>query len=185
MVSRRRTRTRRPAPQWSDSSEEGDEDANAQVPKAPTSKVKGKQKAVVKSSAARNTKRGKLGLISEMPLDVLYEVDPSCPHFHRESDLAYVLCPQIFSFLTPRDLVRMSWTNKEFRRELTSHSTRNIWKAALESVDGLPPCPAHMNEIEYSTVLFHNACHVGLLTLISNSMSVHDGTGVWKRASPS
>ncbi|KAF9646074.1 hypothetical protein BDM02DRAFT_3100457 [Thelephora ganbajun] len=77
-------------------------------------------------------------MILEMPLDVLYE---------------------IFSFLTPRDLIRMSWTNKDFRRILTSRSTRNIWKAALESVEGLPPCPLHMNEIEYSTVLFHVACY--------------------------
>ena len=55
----------------------------------------------------------------------------------------------------------MSWTSKEFRRVLTSSSTKNIWKAALESVDGLPPCPPYMNEIEYSTVLFHVACYVG------------------------
>ena len=48
---------------------------------------------------------------------------------------------------------------------LTSRSARNIWRAALECVDGLPPCPSHMNEIEYSTVLFHIACHVGPPTL--------------------
>lgn len=61
----------------------------------------------------------------------------------------------------------MSWTNKEFRHVLTSRSTKNIWKAALESVDGLPPCPPYMNEIEYSTVLFHVACHVGLFALMT------------------
>jgi hypothetical protein len=90
----------------------------------------------------------------------------SLPLLRDERDFSS-FSPQIFSFLTPRDLVRMSWTNKEFRRVLTSRSTRNIWKGALESVDGLPPCPSHMNEIEYSTVLFHVACHVGPFILIA------------------
>jgi len=77
----------------------------------------------------------------------------------------------------------MSWTNKEFRRVLTSRSTKNIWKAALGSVEGLPPCPSHMNEIEYSTVLFHIACYVGSPILISHSLSIQDGIGLWKSAS--
>ena len=77
----------------------------------------------------------------------------------------------------------MSWTNKEFRRVLTSRSTRNIWKAALESVEGLPPCPSHMNEIEYSTALFHVACHVGPLFFITYFSRVDYGIGVWKSTS--
>jgi len=92
MTSRRRTRAQQNAPHSSDSSEgdtSSDEDANVQAPKAPTTKARGKQKAVVKSSGVRIKKRGKLGLISEMPLDVLYEVDPS-PPFHNER---LSLCP--------------------------------------------------------------------------------------------
>ena len=79
MVGRRRARARRKTPHWSDSSEvevSTDEDADAQMPKASTSKARGKQKAVVKPPAVRITKKGKLGLITEMPLDVLYEVSP-------------------------------------------------------------------------------------------------------------
>ena len=75
-------------PHWSDSSGEdisADEDANVQAPKASTSEARGKQKAVVKPSGVRITKRGKLGLISEMPLDVLYEIDPF-PPFYNESN---------------------------------------------------------------------------------------------------
>jgi len=79
----------------------------------------------------------------------------------------------------------MSWTNKEFHRVLTSRSARNIWKSALESVDGLPPCPSHMNEIEYSTILFHIACYVGPLVFVGDSLRVHDGIGMRKGASSS
>ena len=79
----------------------------------------------------------------------------------------------------------MSWTNKEFRRVLTSRSARNIWRAALESVDGLPPCPSHMNEIEYSTVLFHIACHVSPLAFGGDSSRINGGIWVWKGASSS
>jgi len=184
MVGRRRTRAKKKAFHWSDSSEPDistDEDANVQVPEASTSKARGKQKAAAKPSGVRITKKGKLGMIAEMPLDVLYEVNLSSPPHERDF---MSLCRQIFSFLAPRDLVRMSWTNKEFRRVLTSPSARNIWKGALESVDGLPRCPSHMNEIEYSTVLFHVACHVRLLSLIIDSLRVQDGIGLWKSASP-
>jgi len=188
MAGRRSVRVKQKARHGSDSSEIGvgtDEDANVQVPKASTSKVRGKQRAVVKTSGVRTTKKRKLGLISEMPLDVLYEVGPSSLIFHHESDRVYILYPQIFSFLAPRDLVRMSWTNKDFRRVLTSHPTKNIWKAALDSIDGLPPCPSHMNEIEYSTVLFHVACYVRPLVLIGDSLCVHDRVGVWESAASS
>ena len=156
MAGRRRARAKKKVYYWSDLGFTSDEDENAEVPEASTSKARSEQKAVAKPFSVRITKKGKLGMITEMPLDVLYEVSPS------SSLQGLILCfrRQIFSFLAPRDLVRMSWTNKEFRRVLTSRSTRNIWRAALDSVDGLPPCPAHMNEIEYSTVLFHVACHV-------------------------
>lgn len=183
MAGRRRTRAKQKSFHWSDSSEPDistDEDANVQVPEASTSRARGKQKAVAKPSGVRITKKGKLGMIAEMPLDVLYEVSHSSPPY----ECGFMLhCRQIFSLLAPRDLVRMSWTNKEFRRVLTSRSTRNIWKGALESVDGLPKCPSHMNEIEYSAVLFHVACHVRLLTLASDSLGVQDGIGLWKSAS--
>jgi hypothetical protein len=82
MVGRRRTRAKQKTFLWSDSSEidlSADEDANTQAPKASTSKARGKQKAVAKSSAVRITKKGKLGMITEMPLDVMYEVNPRLP----------------------------------------------------------------------------------------------------------
>ena len=88
MVSHRRTRAKQKAPSLSDPSEEEvstDEDANVQAPKGSMSKARGKQKAAVKSSGVRLKKKGKLGLILEMPLDVLYEVNHS-PPFHNGSD---------------------------------------------------------------------------------------------------
>jgi len=79
MVGRRRTRVKRRTFYFTDSelSALSDEDANVEVPQASTSKAKGKQKAGTKSSNIRITKKGKLGMIVEMPLDVLYEVSSS------------------------------------------------------------------------------------------------------------
>jgi hypothetical protein len=184
MVGRRRTRAKQKTFHLSDNSDSDvstDGDANVKVPQASMCKARGKQKAVAKSSNIRITKRGKLGMIAEMPLDVLYEVGSSSHPFCMNA-AGFIFIVQVFSFLTPRDLIRMSWTNKEFRQILTSRSTRNIWKAALESVDGLPPCPPHMNEIEYSTLLFHVACYVCPLALIGSSLRVQDGIGMWKSA---
>jgi hypothetical protein len=82
MAGRRRARAKRKTFRLSDSSDVGftsDEDANIPMPRASTSNARGKQKAVAKSSGVRITKRGKLGMIAEMPLDVLYEVGPSLP----------------------------------------------------------------------------------------------------------
>jgi len=82
MVGRRRTRTKQKTFHLSDSSESDDstdEDANVGVTQASTSKARGKQKAVTKPSSVRITKRGKLGMIAEMPLDVMYEVSSSYP----------------------------------------------------------------------------------------------------------
>jgi len=79
MVGRRRTRVKRRTFHLSDIELDvsSDEDANIEVPQASTSMAKGKQKAVTKSSNVRITKKGKLGMIAEMPLDVLYEVSSS------------------------------------------------------------------------------------------------------------
>ena len=84
MVGRRRTRVKQRTFHLSDSSEldvSTDEDASVEASQASTSKARGKQKAVAKSSNVRITKKGKLGMIAEMPLDVLYEVSSSSPSF--------------------------------------------------------------------------------------------------------
>lgn len=79
MVGRRRTRVKRRTFHLSEIELDvsSDEDANVEVPQASTSMAKGKQKAVTKSPHVRITKKGKLGMIAEMPLDVLYEVSSS------------------------------------------------------------------------------------------------------------
>ena len=77
MGGRRRTRVRQKTVHWGEINVSADEDVDGQaLSKASTSKAKGKQKAVAKSSGVRISKKGKLGLITEMPLDVLYEVSP-------------------------------------------------------------------------------------------------------------
>jgi len=94
MVGRRRTRAKQTNFRWSDSSEidtSSDEDANIQVPEASTTKARGKQKAIAKSSGARITKKGKLGMITEIPLDVLYEVGFSSPPLCQDGDQVHVI----------------------------------------------------------------------------------------------
>jgi hypothetical protein len=177
MVGRRHARVKRKVYRWSDIGVDSssDEDANVQVPEASTSGVRGKQKVATKRSSVRVTKKGKLGMIAEMPLDVLYEVRA---FFRSERSGLHVLRPQVFYFLAPRDLVRMSWTSKHFRGVLTSRSTRNIWRAALQTIEGLPPCPPYMNEIEYSTVLFHVGCYVCPFVLATAFLRVYGEVGV-------
>ena len=89
---RRRARIKRRIYHWSDLGidSDSDEDANAEVPEASTSEVRGKQTVATKRSSVRITKRGKLGMISEMPLDVLYEVGP---FFRLECSGFHALCP--------------------------------------------------------------------------------------------
>ena len=67
---------------------------------------------------------------------------------------------QIFSHLHPRDLLRISWTTKAFRRVLTTTSSKTVWMDSFASVEMLPPCPDDMNEVEYASFLFNPLCQV-------------------------
>ncbi len=102
-------------------------------------------------------KSGKLAEILNMPLDVLFEVriPVSQPRVIPLTDLF-----QIFAHLAPYDLLKLARTTKAFRRLLLNKAFITVWKAALEGVPGLPPCPADMTEPEWSNLVFSPNCHV-------------------------
>ncbi|KAH7881563.1 uncharacterized protein C8R40DRAFT_51618 [Lentinula edodes] len=41
-----------------------------------------------------------------------------------------------------------------------SRTSESIWRAARENVEGLPPCPADLNEPQYAHIFFEPFCHV-------------------------
>ncbi|KAJ7074152.1 hypothetical protein C8F01DRAFT_1099429 [Mycena amicta] len=94
-------------------------------------------------SAAAPTKniRGKLKLLPEMPLDVLFE---------------------IFSFLEPSDILHLARTTKTLRMHLISRSARFIWTAALRNDPDLPPLPDDLSEPQYVNLGFSPYCHACL-----------------------
>jgi hypothetical protein len=102
-------------------------------------------------------KSGKLAEILNMPFDVLFEVRITVTR-PRMTPLTGLL--QIFAHLAPYDLLKLARTTKAFRHLLLNKTFISVWKAALEGVPGLPPCPADMTEPEWSNLVFSPHCHV-------------------------
>lgn len=67
---------------------------------------------------------------------------------------------QIFSHLTPYDLLRMSRLNKDLRRVLISRSSITVWKSARSNDNECPDPPAGMSEPAWANLLFDAHCHV-------------------------
>lgn len=67
---------------------------------------------------------------------------------------------QIFSYLEPFDLLRMSRTTKDLRQLLMSKSTAFVWERARLGMDGLPHMFDDLNEVQYANLLFDTHCHV-------------------------
>ncbi|KAF8229544.1 hypothetical protein L208DRAFT_1401994 [Tricholoma matsutake] len=82
--------------------------------------------------------RGKLGQLTEFPLDILFE---------------------IFGHLQPSDLLRLARSTKTLRGILMSRSAISVWKHAEVNVEGLPPCPRGLTEPEYANLAFDSYCH--------------------------
>ncbi|KAI0702386.1 hypothetical protein C8T65DRAFT_579250 [Cerioporus squamosus] len=57
----------------------------------------------------------------------------------------------------PSDLLKYSRTNKGLRALILSPKSRRLWREALQSVPGLPPCPEDMSEPAYVALVFD--CH--------------------------
>ncbi|KAF9056059.1 hypothetical protein BJ165DRAFT_1522011 [Panaeolus papilionaceus] len=112
--------------------------------KAPNERVREKEKPMAqrpgKTKTAHVTGRrsGKLACMSDMPLDVLFE---------------------IFGHLHPYDLLKLSRTTKAYRKLLLDPHSTTLWKTACQNVEGLPEpfegicLPAWVN------LLFYPHCH--------------------------
>ncbi|KAF5364868.1 hypothetical protein D9757_013041 [Collybiopsis confluens] len=86
--------------------------------------------------------RGRFGLLQKLVQDVPLEV---------------IL--EIFCFLEPGDLLRLSRTSKELRGILMSRSTQDVWRSARENVQDLPPLPPDLNEPQYARLLEDAYCY--------------------------
>ncbi|KAJ7470846.1 hypothetical protein FB451DRAFT_972861, partial [Mycena latifolia] len=67
---------------------------------------------------------------------------------------------QIYSSLTPLDLLQLARTSRPMRQDLFDLSSRRLWKTALSRVNGLPPCPPGISEPAYANLAFSLHCHV-------------------------
>ncbi|KAF9259082.1 hypothetical protein L218DRAFT_802877, partial [Marasmius fiardii PR-910] len=66
---------------------------------------------------------------------------------------------QIFGYLVPFDLLRLSRTNKALRRILMTKSSISVWKSARKNVDLHGPITS-MSEPAYAHLMFDRHCHV-------------------------
>ncbi|PFH48407.1 hypothetical protein AMATHDRAFT_5842 [Amanita thiersii Skay4041] len=82
-------------------------------------------------------RRGKLAQLTNMPLDILYE---------------------IFGHLGSYDLLKLSRMAKMLRRVLLNPSSVSVWRNARLNT-GLPDCPADMTEPQWANLAFSPHCH--------------------------
>ncbi|KAF9015809.1 hypothetical protein BDZ89DRAFT_962421, partial [Hymenopellis radicata] len=66
---------------------------------------------------------------------------------------------QVFSYLEPLDLLRMSRTTKALRSLLMGKSSSGVWGRARLRMEGLPPMLEDLSEPEYANLLFDSHCH--------------------------
>ncbi|KAI0645572.1 hypothetical protein C8Q79DRAFT_965195 [Trametes meyenii] len=89
----------------------------------------------------RRVVRGHLGGLKDMPsmpLDILIE---------------------IMGLLTPKDLLNLARTSKNFRAFLLDRKFEHVWKAARSQVPGLPDRPPYFSEPAYANLMFFDNCY--------------------------
>ncbi|KAJ4490788.1 hypothetical protein J3R30DRAFT_3425187 [Lentinula aciculospora] len=87
-------------------------------------------------------RRGNKGILENMlklPLDIVLE---------------------IYSYLKPLDLLRLSRTSKDFRAFLMTRSNAIVWCTARSNVPSLPSLPSDLSEPQYANLAFDSYCHV-------------------------
>ncbi|KAL1728435.1 hypothetical protein EV714DRAFT_215176 [Schizophyllum commune] len=95
--------------------------------------------AVAPPTKARVVANGKLKLLVEMPLDILYE---------------------IFGHLDPQSLLHVSYTSKALRAILITRNSRSVWRKCISADPDFPPKPDNLNEPQWTEVLLGNTCSV-------------------------
>ncbi|KDQ61922.1 hypothetical protein JAAARDRAFT_31411 [Jaapia argillacea MUCL 33604] len=88
-----------------------------------------------------NPKDGKLSILPSMPLDILFE---------------------IFTHLSPKDLLTLSRTSHILRSTLLSKNATTVWKRSLANMPGSPPaCPKDISEARWAELLYGATnCHI-------------------------
>ncbi|KAI0315508.1 hypothetical protein OF83DRAFT_1084918 [Amylostereum chailletii] len=144
-----RTSKRKPttASNDSDSDDSGSERATQKVTKGraqpPKKRVKTNNAApTATGSSTQDTtrrKKGKLSNLPGMPLDILRD---------------------IFAFLPPEDLVRISRVTKEFRQVLLSKAFDGLWRESFENVRDSPPRPSDVSHRVWANIVYGGPfCH--------------------------
>lgn len=65
---------------------------------------------------------------------------------------------EIVSHLTPKDLLTLCRTTRQFREMLVARKYRHLWAAARRNVPGLPDPPKGISELRYAETLFSTFC---------------------------
>ncbi|KAJ6500162.1 hypothetical protein C8R47DRAFT_1110711 [Mycena vitilis] len=99
------------------------------------------RKKAAKSARIRTSLRSKgATLLLALPLDILLE---------------------ILRIVQPLDLLYLSRTNKSLRDFLLDRSNAFVWRESLQFAESSPPkCPSYMTEVQWTRLLFEEACHV-------------------------
>ena len=112
-------------------------------------------------------RKGKLAALSEMPVDIIYEV--RCSPLYSRSKSARILGSRTEAYLTlqicsklhPRDLLQVSRTTKIWRDMLMNKKrSEGIWRNSYIGTEGLPPLPEGIPIPKFIGLLFDRLCHV-------------------------
>ena len=109
-------------------------------------------------TAKGSRQKKSLSLLPAIPLDVLFEVKKTVYRCYSPT----LTCDQlheVFSNLTPMDIIHVSQTSRIFRDTLMKRNATSVWKAARERF-GAPECPSTMSEPQWAVFLFGNLCQV-------------------------
>ncbi|KAJ3784353.1 hypothetical protein GGU10DRAFT_30471 [Lentinula aff. detonsa] len=91
------------------------------------------------SKVVGRSSRGRLENILKIPLDVMLE---------------------IYGYLEPLDILRLSRTSKDLRAFLMIRSNAIVWRTARSNVPDLPPLPFDLSEPQYANLAFDSYCHI-------------------------
>ncbi|KAI0640853.1 hypothetical protein C8Q79DRAFT_417116 [Trametes meyenii] len=100
------------------------------------SEARKRKKNEIPIAPGRKKRQKSLSVLPAMSIDILFE---------------------IFSHLTPRDLLTLSRTTKAFRALLHDRGSTTVWKAARYGVPGTPVCPDDVSEPFWANLLFGEA----------------------------
>ncbi|KAG8933778.1 hypothetical protein FRC02_011197 [Tulasnella sp. 418] len=115
--------------------EESESDLEYPVKKKPRSSKKGAQLKVGKPGKRR---RLSLAMLFELlPLELVFE---------------------IWSYLEPLDLLRISRSNKWLQDLLTSKTSVAVWRTARANVTPPLDCPPDQTEVQWASLVFENNC---------------------------